>query len=412
MSSEEKVKNHQVFKAIGTLGNTTDLIIRDETLESSQIESVERIAEVTSFIKRNLENLDPLFTPVAILNNINKQIQNTYNQLNSFRSNKNVNHIGNAESQIDNALVQLSNLPNISDKDGVNEFVENLASFRKSSGQYLRYLEKDYKKLKENFSKLGFNFQELEKSITEQKNRIDKVVSDYQKQFLEAESQRREKFQNSEQERVDKFNSQIEEANKKLSQSVDDFDTTATEKINDISTSTENLVKNLREKKEEAEKLVNVVANVGMSGGYQKVADQARKTKIFWQVVAIISILGLIGFAIFAFYETVGADFDLGKFGARSFVAVSFGVLAAYSARQADKNAAFERRNRQLELELASIDMYLAKLTEEDQREVKKKLSEKWFGNLPVKDSSKNNSREGTSYDLLKMVLENLSKTN
>lgn len=410
MSSEEKVKNHQVFKAIGTLGNTTDLIIRDETLESSQIESVERIAEVTSFIKRNLENLDPLFTPVAILNNINKQIQNTYNQLNSFRSNKNVNHISNAESQIDNALVQLSNLPNISDKDGVNEFVENLASFRKSSGQYLRYLEKDYKKLKENFSKLGFNFQELEKSITEQKNRIDKVVSDYQKQFLEAESQRREKFQNSEQERVDKFNSQIEEANKKLSQSVDDFDTTATEKINDISTSTENLVKNLREKKEEAEKLVNVVANVGMSGGYQKVADQARKTKIFWQVVAIISILGLIGFAIFAFYETVGADFDLGKFGARSFVAVSFGVLAAYSARQADKNAEFERRNRQLELELASIDMYLAKLTEEDQREVKKKLSEKWFGNLPMKDSSKKNLKEGTSYDLLKMVLENLSK--
>src|SRR5699024_2844588 len=105
-----------------------------------------------------------------------------------------------------------------------------------------------------------------------------------------------------------------------------------------------------------------------MTGGFQKVADQARKTKITWQVTAIVSILGLIGFAIFAFYETMTGQFDMGKFGAKTFVSISFGVLAAYSARQADKNADFERRNRQLELELASIDMYLAKLPEEDQK--------------------------------------------
>src|SRR5699024_4686901 len=117
------------------------------------------------------------------------------------------------------------------------------------------------------------------------------------------------------------------------------------------SESTSDLVTKLRGYKEEAERLVNVVANVGMSGGFQKVADQARKTKITWQVTAIVSILGLIGFAIFAFYETMTGQFDMGKFGAKTFVSISFGVLAAYSARQADKNADFERRNRQLELE-------------------------------------------------------------
>ena len=110
---------------------------------------------------------------------------------------------------------------------------------------------------------------------------------------------------------------------------------------------------------------------------------------------------------------TVQTEFNFGKFGARTFVAFAFGILAAYSARQAEKNSEVERVNRQLELELASIDPYLSKLPEEKQIEVKRVLAEKWFGNMKTYDKVENKLTEkysGNMLNLLKLVLDNITK--
>ncbi|MGM0879716.1 MAG: hypothetical protein ACQEXQ_01595 [Bacillota bacterium] len=73
----------------------------------------------------------------------------------------------------------------------------------------------------------------------------------------------------------------------------------------------------------------------------------------------------MIGFSVYAFLFTTDKSFSWSVFSGRVFVAATFGVLATYGGRQAGKHQVAERLNRKMELELASIDPYLASMPED-----------------------------------------------
>lgn len=89
-------------------------------------------------------------------------------------------------------------------------------------------------------------------------------------------------------------------------------------------------------------------------------------------------LVGMVGFAIFAFKGTLD-EFEIGAFLARFGVVLTFGALAGYGARQADKHHKVERRNRRVELELASIDPFLAELPEAERNQVKAAVADRLF---------------------------------
>jgi hypothetical protein len=120
---------------------------------------------------------------------------------------------------------------------------------------------------------------------------------------------------------------------------------------------------------------------------------------------------GLIAFAIVAFQTTIQGDFRWGVFGARAFVAITFGIAAAWAAREAEKHQNSERRNRKMELELASISPYLALLPEQTQFEVKKELAQRFFGHTDHSADAKTDQQTtGSTLDLLRMALEIIAK--
>lgn len=296
-----------------------------------------------------------------------------------------------------------------------------MVSFRRSAGQYAHYIEEEFNKLKSNYDGLNKEFIELKAQITAQKTRLDTAISNFQTQFSEAETKRSDTFNNSEIKRTEKFDGSVTKQKEKfeseLRSQIDNFETAldtykkqADDNLNTIKNDTEAIIDNLIEKKNEAEKLVNVIANTGMAGGYQKVANEARKAKLIWQIATTVALTGLIAFAIIAFISAVSGEFNIGKFGARIFAAISFGIFAAYSAREAERSSNREVKNRQLELELASIDLYLAKLPEDKQISIKTELASKWFGNLQNTEKETKDNFNGNSYELLKMVLNNLTK--
>ena len=84
--------------------------------------------------------------------------------------------------------------------------------------------------------------------------------------------------------------------------------------------------------KTQAEKLVHVIGNTGMVGGYQRVANEERKASRFWKAVAGSSMMGLIGFGIYTFLITAHSGFTWGVFAGRGLVVIGFGILSAYAA--------------------------------------------------------------------------------
>ena len=113
-------------------------------------------------------------------------------------------------------------------------------------------------------------------------------------------------------------------------------------------------------RKEEVEKLVGVIGNLGVTSGYLTTANEARTTARVWQGVTVLSMLGFIGVAYTAFLPSIQGTFSWAGFAGRVFVSLSVAVLAAYGGSQADKYQKIERQNRRLALELEAIGPFIA----------------------------------------------------
>jgi hypothetical protein len=414
-----RVESHPIQNTLSNYESKINEIENEELITSQSIDDFERIKKIIRLLRNNLTQ-DPILLTPAPLNNLNNTLQNSLNELTNFRSNQNSSHLKNANTHLDSLLIHLAQI-SFQSSFSISDFSETLVSFRRSAGQYAHYIEEEFNKLKASYESLNKEFIDFKAQINSQKTRLDTAISNFQTQFSEAETKRSETFNNSEIKRTEKFDASItnqkEKFEDKLNGQVESFENAldtfkkqSEENLESISSNTKSLVENLVEKKNEAEKLVNVIANVGMAGGYQKVANEARKAKLIWQVATTIALTGLIAFAIIAFISAVSGEFNLGKFGARIFAAISFGIFAAYSAREAEKSSNREALNRQLELELASIDLYLAKLPEDKQISIKTELASKWFGNLHKTEKEAKDNFNGNSYELLKMIINNLSK--
>ncbi len=161
-------------------------------------------------------------------------------------------------------------------------------------------------------------------------------------------------------------------------------------------------------RREKAAELITIITNTGLIGGYQKIANKEHTTSTRWHTIAILSFMGLIAFALLAFLATLPEQFHWGKVGSRAFVALTFGILAAYAARLADKHEAIERKNRKMELELAAIDPYLLELPVETRHKIKEELASRLFGQSEQTEITTDSKTSGSAFDLLRMALETI----
>jgi hypothetical protein len=78
----------------------------------------------------------------------------------------------------------------------------------------------------------------------------------------------------------------------------------------------------------------------------------------------------------------VSHGFEVDTFFAKWAISVPFAALAACAARESSKHREQARINRQIELQLASLDAYLVTLPDERQNEIRSKLADRFFGEL------------------------------
>ena len=83
----------------------------------------------------------------------------------------------------------LSPVVQVSDIDGLWDSIGN---FRKSAGQYIRYLEEDFNKLKSQINDLTAKGVEVANDINVQKDRLNTAISQFQQQFSDVADKRRE----------------------------------------------------------------------------------------------------------------------------------------------------------------------------------------------------------------------------
>lgn len=415
---------------MASLTNTLSQVQESKGANADHLEIVERIKEIHQLLIEKIENLSPNLVVLNTLDAINKNVDSQIGNLSTYMGNGgDISNLNKANGLAENILHLIAALPSPAIQVDIVALRKDAATYHKKAGRHLQEIEEVSIAIKAKREELVNSLQSLTTEISAQKGRLDAAIAEFQSQFSKAESTRSDQFTQAESTRLNQFiesresiDAALAALQKQLLETTESSRATFGQFLKDANQSrldfetTQELVSRgyineLKTQKEKAEEIVHVISNTGMVGGYQSVANEERKRASIWQLVTVGSLLGLAVVAIWAYWVATHTQFNWGLFSSRIFVAVPFGILAAYAARQAEKHQDLQRRNRRVELELASIDPYLLPLPEDERHEVKRQLAERLFGQSESIQSGKLLDTSATTADVVKVVLEAVKAT-
>jgi len=402
---DDQFEAHAVFPALGSARQQLEAV--DEQLaDADQRESHARLGRVLDHVEAALKATDPELVPSGVLDQLAQTLNQITAYLQQFASAPAQNLLDLANGQADALLSQALTLAPRATAEEVQDLQGAVSSFRRSAGQHLRNIESEAAAVKAKADQIAASLADQEAKIQTQDARLDAVVADYQAQFSTAQDQRQTQFAQALEEGRAQLRETVAESQTALKTTVDEATEQLTALLTDaeekssktltaaqeradaqhekLTTEGDKKMKQLDELLAKAVKTVGAIGSTGMAGGYKIVADEEKKSADFWRFAAAFALLGAIGATIFAVAHGVVHGFHVDTFFAKWAISVPFAALAGYAAHESSKHRDQATGNRKIELQLASLDTYLVNLPEEKQDEIRAKLADRFFGELPA----------------------------
>jgi hypothetical protein len=431
----EQFESHAIHESIrSALAAVTSIPSGNWELDTPTTEKLERIRQVLLATQSRIASVDPALVPMQVLQQLVGPIQKIEQGLSTFESDGKTEQINLGHNQLENVLVATSNIPVPVSANEVESIREAVTALRRSIGQNSRRHEDQVDEIDSKLQAITKLATEIEKRLGSSEKQIATTIESAQEQIVRqiqkietsagtAETDRNELVEEFLAAREKSWDGMIKEkreeydtVHESISEKFDELNVslekTASEKLGELDKKSETILTSLTDRRAEAEKIVGVITDTGMIGGYQREANSARWAGTFWRIMALLALLGLIGFAITIFILGVTNEdptvLSWPIVGWRVFVATAFGLLAAYSARQADKHDQTRRRYRKMELELASISPYLHDVPEEKMIEIKMELAKKMFGQVDQIPAKSDKQTTGTLTDVIEMAMDTI----
>jgi hypothetical protein len=412
----EGFKSHIVFEKLDQFHQA---LATEDAKEKLGIDSFAFFEASYNYIENKLKVTIPLLVQEAELANLATEIEAGTAQINSFLGNGNTGNLTNATNNFYSALTRIRNLPFPFSK-GDFDFSKSIADFSQTVTEKYKTLEELNSKLQDNFIETERDLiakqnqiTEIEKKLAAKEVEIQNVLSTYQTEYTNLKAT---------------INTNIESDRKKFSELIEGDRAIFGDTINKdqikfkkefegavmsselIST---DLISKLNVKLEEANKIVNIIGNVGVTGNYQNIANQNKTNANFWRWIAIFFMVLMSSLLVWSIIELGNADFNLYKSLVRVIAAAVLTYPAIYAARESTKHRNLETKNRNIELELASIGPFIEMLPEDKKQKIKEELVSKYFGNhdseIVAKDESEDVSIGGLE-KILKAILPFIKK--
>jgi hypothetical protein len=387
----ERFRDHAVWNTLQALGPAIDQAITREGNDPSISEMLSRLKAVQSFVGRRLAGIDRYLLTSGPLDALNGSLSACTTEVRNFIANGNPGHLTNANGQVDAVLGQLAQLNQADTAEEFQAAKEAADSYRQSLDAAITSMKTSAAQNRNELDTLRTRLGELAAQVESEKTRLTSVGTEFQSQFSTAQEARNKDFLTSEQQRLENFTKVSTEYTQKLSDQNADFSKQREEigrthrgeldQLNKefVAASTE-IRDQILARKEEVEKLVGVIGNLGVTSGYQKSANTAVFTARVWQTITLAALMGLIYIAYVAFLPLVHGEFTWSGFAGRVFVSLTVAVLAAYCASQADRYQKLERSNRRLALELEAIGPFIAPLPPEMRQQFLLTVGDRSFG--------------------------------
>lgn len=452
MSMLHMIDNHQVYKEIEDIKTQILILInKQELIESLDDESrniLHRCHLVIQYLSTTINSTDSYLLIEEDLNELKIIIDKVKEFINEEKFLENITtDYKNLNMFMDRILKNSVFIPLLT-KDGIEDIREAASSFRRSIGMQKSNLEKEINKLNEESNNLNDEITDMRDNLTDYEEEIDnwtvqfedifskceEEVSDlenkvqnkmleleeYQnnlnKKFLEKQSERSESFDNLKTNLKESFGNFLQVNKENFDNELSDvknftknFEESFYKEKNDLIESfkmeQENFIsvtktkqieydKILEEHKVAVEQLLGKISTTSIAGHHKKVADSAMKSARTWQIFTMISFAITAGFSVYSLLFQEITTLSWPDLVAKFFAIASLGSLTAYTARQAKINQELAYNNRNLEVELKTLDPYIAIFNSQDQELFKKELFPKIFGR-----NNENKALSGKEYD-------------
>lgn len=366
------------------------------------------------YIKDRLRLTLPVLIQETELNAIASEIEACTTQINAFLGNDNIGHINNAINNLNSSFNRAKNLPFPLSKDDFD--------FSKSIIQFQHIVKEAYESLQSKNTELQSEMKlvnneladkqlaivALEKQLAEKQTEIQNVLIGYNSDF---ESLKNSANSSIESER--KKQNDLVEADRKAAKELIDTDKELFKKEfelqkNELDKLSADLIYRLEYKLSEAKAIVSIVGNVGVTGNYQKIANQHNSSANFFRWVALGFMVVMSGLLIYSIIELGNSDFNLYKSLVRILAAAVLTYPAVYASRESSRHRNLETKNRNLELELASIGPFIELLPEPKKVLIKEELVKKYFGNDHPFQADKEEDKMEVSVNGLEKILKTI----
>lgn len=359
--------------------------------------------EYISYFENKLKIVIPELINDSEMQPLLTEFDNSISQLNNFISNNNSGHLKTSQSHIYAVLQRIRVFPTPITKSSYN-FSRTINTFKEDFKNKANYLENLNLELLEKNTSLNEIISEREnqlfslgESIEIKSNDISNLVNTFNKDYENIKTTYINKINDLTKQENENFNQRLESFNKKYDENKIELIKRAEESISLI-----------EDKLNEANRLVGLVANSAVTGKYKIIADENKTSADRWRLVASLLMTILSGLLIYAIWDISSKDFDWKKSLIRIIATAALSYPATYAASESKKHRNLEIRNRQIELELASINPFIEIMDNEKRKEIKANLVEKYFGNNHNEHIEKSDKNTNISLTLIERVIKSL----
>lgn len=103
----ELFENHAFQVTWKQIQNIREEVVVDDKTVTTSVEEIARLNKVIIFVNGLLESCDPELIPVSTWDNFHSQSNACLQQINNYQSNRNIDHITNANNNLDNLLTYI-----------------------------------------------------------------------------------------------------------------------------------------------------------------------------------------------------------------------------------------------------------------------------------------------------------------
>lgn len=368
-------------------GMSGDSVAGNEQIAAAR----DTVFAMSETIKELLEKTPASRVSLHALNSMQKYIAAAHNEVAAFTSNGNVNHLVNAANQYEQNVVQWlwGFTPTVRGRESarLREEIEALSQSSMSAVQQISAardgLISRFAEVESSADELKKKVDELRESAAAERAQAAATVSSLQQSFNTKEIDRDNTFNAAVAEVKEQAVEQRDAAADKADQAIAQLQGAGDALVASLTEQSAAIIAGLQAQRDEAAKIVQVVGNIGVTGNYQRIANDEQRQANNWRRFTVLLFLAGVTLAVATFIKHFGEPIDssnAGSIAIRLLYALVIASPAWYTARESARHRTNADRARQTELELASLGPFIELLPQAKKDEIREKMTDLYFG--------------------------------